>query len=689
MMKEWKIKLTGAIAAAVLLGGISGCGNTQHVLFSDDFSDIKPQMVSGGVVGAFAEYQNLKASQPVGNWISSSFRSGGSQLAWRVIREQGKHIMYQSFTEQQKVSKYMHLVLVAGDTLWKDYTMEATFAPESKNGFSGVVFRYHTDRHYYFFGVKEDTAMVLKVNGSDSFRVVNHDVLAQIPFKWTRGDKLQARITLSGSHIEVLLNDQLSLEADDTDFEKGSIALMSDVPTKYYSVKVTADKASYREYQNRKDHFEQELAQLREANPKPVLWKKIMTPEFGTGRNFRFGDLDNDGKIDILIGQVLNHGSKDRNSELGCMTALTLDGKILWQIGEPDLWNDRLTSDVAFQICDIDGDGKNEVIYCKDMRLIIADGATGKTKRSVETPLNEASPPYDKFPRILGDAMYICNVEGKATPQNILLKDRYENFYVYNNKLQLLWKGACKTGHYPYAWDIDGDGKDEISVGYSLYSGGGKQIFSLDDQLHDHADGTAIVKLKKDGPYVILSAASDEGLVFYDLDGKILHHYQVGHAQNPVVCNLRNDLPGLESVTVDFWATQGIVNFIGSDMKIYKTFEPFQQGSPMLPTNWTGRDEELLMLSTDVNYGGMIDGYGRTVVSFPADGHPDMCYAVLNLTGDTRDEIVTWDASEIWIYTQDDSPKAGDLYQPVRNALYNYSNYSTAVSYPPNWFGKD
>jgi rhamnogalacturonan endolyase len=69
-------------------------------------------------------------------------------------------------------------------------------------------------------------------------------------------------------------------------------------------------------------------------------------------------------------------------------------------------------------------------------------------------------------------------------------------------------------------------------------------------------------------------------------------------------------------------------------------------------------------------------------VPFPNDGHPDMCNAVLNLTGDLRDEIVVWDSNEIWIYTQSDSPKTGNLHPTKRNPMYNYSNYQLTVSEP-------
>jgi hypothetical protein len=80
----------------------------------------------------------------------------------------------------------------------------------------------------------------------------------------------------------------------------------------------------------------------------------------------------------------------------------------------------------------------------------------------------------------------------------------------------------------------------------------------------------------------------------------------------------------------------------------------------------------------------MFDGWGRKVVAFPDDGHPDRCNAVLDVTGDARDEVFVWDENEIWIYTQDDNKLKGRIYKPLRNKLYNYSNYLSSVS-EPGW----
>ena len=128
--------------------------------------------------------------------------------------------------------------------------------------------------------------------------------------------------------------------------------------------------------------------------------------------------------------------------------------------------------------------------------------------------------------------------------------------------------------------------------------------------------------------------------------------------------------------------TMRIIHFFDSDGELYHDFEPCQHGSMCLPVYWTGKDEEYFVLSANVEQGGLFDGFGRRVVTFPGDGHPDMCYAVLDITGDCRDEIVVWDPYEIWVYTQDDNPKEGKLYKPQRNPQYNNSNYQATVSLP-------
>ena len=83
------------------------------------------------------------------------------------------------------------------------------------------------------------------------------------------------------------------------------------------------------------DGREKELASLRAANPQPKLWKKFSTPRWGAGRNVRFGDLDGDGRIDMLIAQNIPKVRGDAFDHISCLTAVNLDGKVLWQTRPP------------------------------------------------------------------------------------------------------------------------------------------------------------------------------------------------------------------------------------------------------------------------------------------------------------------------------------------------------------------
>jgi rhamnogalacturonan endolyase len=681
----WHVMLLVAVCCACN-SPESGWAEELVTLLEDDFSQCRPGLFSS-VVGAQTEYHYLPEAAAKGNWAVSTFHfSTGSQRAWRVVAAAGAPAMWQSYTNQER---YWHPTLVAGDPLWDNYRVEAEFTPQSAAGQSGLVFRYRNDRCYYFFGVDGRQAVLKMVRDETALHQPFEHVLAKQPCRWTPGQRLKATVSVDGTAIHAELSGGVSLDAQDAAYAQGKIGLTSDVPTLFHRVTVTTTPVAKAAMDDAIARREREETELQAANPKPVVWRKITTDGFGVGRNLRFGDLDGDGQIDVLIGQVRHHGPKDRNSELSCLTAVTFDGRQLWQIGEPDPWADRLTNDVAFQIHDTDGDGRNEVVYAMNMELVVADGATGRALRKVPTPATPANtlPPFNKFPRILGDSLYFCDLRGTGRDADLIIKDRYQSLWALDDRLHVLWHAQCNTGHYPFAEDVDGDGRDEVMMGYTLFDDDGTKLWSLDQMLSDHADGVALVRFRPGRPYRLLCAASDEGMFFADVDGNILEHHYLGHVQNPATADFRPDLDGLESVSINFWGNQGIVHFYDADGRVYYDFEPCQHGSMCLPVNWTGRPGEFFVLSADVREGGMFDGWGRRTVRFPADGHPDQCYAVVDVTGDCRDEVIVWDPYELWVYTQDDSPLAGRLYCPKRNPLYNYSNYQATVSLP-GWSDK-
>ena len=660
---------------------ISGCQTNQEILFFDDFNATKrgPYSIA---VGAHTEYHYLHEAAPKGKWEVSTF-TWHTMLPWSVrANAEGDNQMVCGIVND--FSSHTHPMLCAGNRFWGDYELSVNLDLESDEKICGIIARYQNDRCYYVFCLDRGKAQIKYVHHASGFHEPYEEILAEEEHNLEPGKNMTMQFSARGDNLTGTIGDVV-IEAHDDRYTLGKVALVSDVPVKFNWVKVISTRNEKEAFESRKNEFEEKVREAKEGIPGMVVWKKINTKGFGVGRNLRFGDLDGDGEPDVLVTQVKRHGPGDANSEVGCMTAMTFDGERLWQIGKPDGANAELTNDVGVQIHDINNDGKNEVIYCKNFEIVVAEGHTGKTLYKTPTPRVTNKDPNETqniFDRILGDCLFFCDLSGKGYDGDIIIKDRYKRVWAYNSNLQLLWYNFINTGHYPYAYDIDGDGKDEVAIGYSLIDDDGSIIWSLDEKLNDHADGIAVVRYKEGAEPVILCSASDEGIFFADKNGNILKHHYLGHVQNPAVANFRDDLPGLETVSINFWGNQGIINFFDAEGEPYLAIEPNQYGSMCLPVNWTGDSEELFVLNANVDEGGIYDGFGRKVLGFPDDGHPDMCNAVLDITGDCRDEIVVWDHHKIWVYSQDDSPKTGKLYKPERNPLSNYSNYQATVSLP-------
>ncbi len=209
-----------------------------------------------------------------------------------------------------------------------------------------------------------------------------------------------------------------------------------------------------------------------------------------------------------------HHGVHDDYSEVGCITAMTFDGDVLWQSGTPDPAKYALTNDVGFQVHDIDGDGSAEVIYCRDFELVHRRRPHGQgPQQGARRP--RASRPPRATRASSATASSSATSAARAARRTSSSRTATGTSGCSTSTFEPLWSGDCRTGHYPFAFDVDGDGRDEIAIGYSLWDHDGRMLWNLEDQIQDHADGVAIVDFheKRGSQPKVLYTASDSGFL--------------------------------------------------------------------------------------------------------------------------------------------------------------------------------
>jgi len=647
---------------------------TEKLLFEEDFADLPLGTSTGYPYTAEGEYHVV--DRTMGRWTEATIhgswnRSGAGN--WIVLEEDGRHVMAHT-----KVALVGPPMLVTGSRFWGDYAFEAQVRPLSWEGACGLVVRYQDCRRYVALHLTRGEMVLSHHDHGARKRLASRGFAFDVDQYYT------LRLECAGSKILVFVDGEQVLRAEEDEYLQGKVGVFAQAPARFAAVRLTTSTESRSSANTRKARWDKEEQELRAMLPRPALWKRIDTADFGTDRNLRFGDLDGDGQIEIVFCQRTDLADGNYPN-ITCITAVDLAGNILWQIGEPGVPYKPATSDSCIQVADIDGDGAAEVLFCRDLRLWIADGRTGEILRSMPTPRTRYSkfflPGGWPYERILGDAIHICNLSGGAIASDILIKDRYKNIWAFDQDFNELWHHECVTGHFPMTYDIDGDGRDEVMAGYRLVDSDGTMLWEL--PIGDHQDAIAIGRFDPDRDEILIAmAAGEEGFVLLTAQGEILAKHMLGHVQKLAVANVRPDLPGLEYVTINFWGHPGITAVFDCKGQILTTFEPVPYASPLVPVNWAGDGSELLFLSAHPTDGGLLDGWGHRAVMFPSDGHPYICCTALDLTGDGRDELLTWDPRSLWIYKADAPLPDGPRYRPVRLPHRHESNYMAHVSVP-------
>ncbi len=635
---------------------------SHRVVLEEDFANL-PVGVIAGDYSPVGEYHVGPALADSGRWRETFLHHSFGRISrgnWQVVIENsGAHVLEQTASLQPRIA-----LLATGEPRWRDAQVTVALRPLCLDGRRGFAFRYQHARRYYAILIQQGMAQVVRQINADE------TLLAEAPFVLDPDVYQQVLVACEGSSISLSVNGAEVLTARDDSpeaFDTGCVALIADHLTRYASVCVVADAPPTAPHV--------QTASLTAAAPRALLWRKIATPGFGSDRNLRFGDIDGVGRPEIVIARHTERLGGDNFSSIASLAAYNLDGKRLWTLGQPPASSPHTTCDLCYQLHDIDGDGRAELIYARDWDFIIADGATGKNRRSMALPhrLDRAS---DKPYRIFADSIYFCDLAGSGRPNSILVKDRYSHLYAYDGRLSHLWSYAANIGHFPHTADIDNDGRDEIAIGYSLLGPDGVERWRK--PYEDHADNVALVKFG--GQWRCVIAGSDAGFILLDIEGRQLARYPIGHAQSMYIGRLIPDSQSLQIVCNTYWGAAGITAVFDESGRVLNQFEPMPYACLLQPVNWRA-GADLILLSTHPRQGGLIDADGRRAVMFPDDGHPVLCSDARDIDGDGIDEVLTWNEHEIWIYKADVPGRTPANY-PRRNPWYNDSNYRAQLSLP-------
>nr|MDT0660151.1 hypothetical protein [Micromonospora sp. DSM 115978] len=418
----------------------------------------------------------------------------------------------------------------------------------------------------------------------------------------------------------------------------------------------------------------------------PSIVTSFDTSAAGGGARPLFGDVSGDGRLDIVMMQP--HRVADDRYEgalVAALTAYDIDGTQLWQAGRVDPGGRNQGSDIPAQVHDIDGDGRNEVVAIMhpdgdttvEGRFMIFEGATGRLIRDFALP-----------DRLAHDAIIFANLSGGNTAREIVLKDRYNTSWALDNQGELLWTRPGNTGHYPWPYDIDGDGRQEIMIGYDMVSPDGELLWQ--HQGGGHADSMWMADIVGDEELELI-LGGDAAVAHDTLTGaEIWRNGDIVETQNVMTGDYLPDVPGLETLGLDridrtAAGYDGLFLLDVTGEFVWKEARETRGCWGSIPEpihNWTGDYSDLIMVW---NRGcgeatTIMNGAGDVISELNSAArlwHGDFC-------GDDKEEVVEYiQGVSLTIKSNgpcDPAAKVTGRPLPQAKRLYNYTRYTAGDS---------
>jgi len=657
-----------------------------RVLFDEDFSRL-PLGFLPFLYTAHGEYHVMPPPGERGPWYESTCSYSRTAPQWAVLEDEGRR--YLEHSEHHDGDLIDGGVLVAGDDRWRDVRAELRLRLLSRTP-SGLLVRYLTARQHVRV-ILDGARLAVLHRDEGELRV-----LAETPLEPDLDAVHELVAELDGPTLDVTVDGRRILNVEDLPLASGKVGLFAGGTAEFHHVPVSAAEPEQQAFAAVVGEWDRAEQAARDRTPQAALLTQIDLHGRVAGRQLRIGDVNGDGRKELVVARCTKRGLNDDYNCIRSISAIDLDGRVLWDYGLPGPTANKistrtnhpdapelLTADLPFQVYDLDGDGRDEVILYRHFHLIVLDGATGAERLRVPTPPAPEGR-EDAFLRVNVDSIAFADLCGRGRAEEVLIKNRYRDLWAMDREFNVLWTRQLSTGHFPAPFDLDGDGRDEIVVGSTGLRHDGSTLFEVDLR-HDHVDEIVIGRLGGSGaPMQVAVVAGSEGVMVWDLDGRILHRERLGHAQRLSAAPYREDLDGVQLFTTTYWGEPGIVSFHDATGRRLWFREIPETGQVVCPVDWSSHGRPLCLLNGSARHGGMIDGYGRVAVPFPNDGHPELCADATDLLGTGRDQVLLWDADTLHVYGAEDTGDGPSGYRRFPPE-YNRSNYRGEALWPAEW----
>ena len=381
------------------------------------------------------------------------------------------------------------------------------------------------------------------------------------------------------------------------------------------------------------------------GNKAPVIspWRSVaIDAEYG-GNWIVTGDVDGDGEADIVTAKNVSGIGIHYTS---AAVAQRLDGSVIWKWGNPSVGQRYVGYDVALQIYDWDGDGKNEVILLTEGFLVELDGATGKERRRFAIPKQAT------------DCLVFANLTGGDRATDVIVKDRYRRIWAYSYEGEQLWGGDWKPGGFPTAHqprpiDLDGDGKHEIMAGYVMLNSDGSIRWTyrskVMDQSKGHLDCCRVLKrgaTPKDFQ-LLLTCCGDENIACVDGEGKLLWETPGNHFESIQLGKIFPDVPGKHLLVDVAHKPEGeeplwVMNDKGEQLG--QIMLDSSRIHALIDWNGDGYDEILVAAGH-----GLFDYRGKRIATFGTGARGSMIL-VGDMTGDGISDVTILTADPLMVH---------------------------------------